>query len=150
MEAHNYFNQDKISGLLMSIQGVDKVDPSHKYFYFSEPRSGMTSFASLTLTNLYLPNFKQSIKKWREDKRKFKVYNADLKRNSKEFNYLTISESIRRNGYFDFHEFDLLGKRSNQKQLFGYGQARFRAWPERASRQTSLDRRLENCGMIWG
>lgn len=107
METHDYFKQGKISGMLMSIQGVPKTDVLHKYFKFSEPRNGATSFAALTLTNLYLGKFKQSINKWRKDKRKFKVFNADLKKDSKEINYLTISNFIRENGYFDFHHFEL-------------------------------------------
>ncbi|RYZ78167.1 MAG: hypothetical protein EOP04_30215, partial [Proteobacteria bacterium] len=107
MNPEQYFKKDNIGGLLMSIQGIPKGDPMHRYFEFLEPRVGAISQASLTLTNLYLPGLRQSIRKWREDKRKFKIYNGDLKRESKEFNYLSISEFIRRNWYFEHKEFDL-------------------------------------------
>lgn len=99
MEAHDYFQQDVISGGLFSIQGQSKINQEHKYFVFSEPRIGMISFVTLKLSNLYLANFKQSAKKWREEKRTFKVHNNQANNDSKDINYLIISNFIRKNGF---------------------------------------------------
>lgn len=121
----SHYKKDIIQGGFLNIQNISQSDTNHKYFSFASIRKGLISEVSFKITKRYLFTINQKAEKWKKDKREFTAYNNDLKRQSKPFNYLSISKFIRENQHFDHNYFDLywlhecwLDHSNNQRMTF--------------------------------
>lgn len=88
-------------------------NPNHKYVIYGEkPPTGFISKAAELITKAYFdPVLKQSIKKWKKDRTRYKItwtqQSGNAPMSSLDMNYLIIAEELRIFGNFDCDKFNV-------------------------------------------